>query len=126
MLFVGRATYGWAVDDRDTERLFTDVCESQVFARPDQMKWVEKRKLLEQIRILAGCQESYTGSDWVATGFVRTYCVGQSLQIVSGRIESFRCAVQETGRPLFRDIQTGIVCPSAKGCHIAYREKLEL
>lgn len=42
MLFVGRATYGWAVDDRDTERLFTDGCESQVFARPDQMKWVEK------------------------------------------------------------------------------------
>lgn len=41
MLFVGRATYGWAVDDRDTERLFTDGCESQVFARPDQMKWVE-------------------------------------------------------------------------------------
>lgn len=41
MVFVGRATYGWAVDDRDTERLFREGCDSQIFARADQMRWVQ-------------------------------------------------------------------------------------
>lgn len=44
LLFVGRAVNDWQTDCRDTELLFKeDGNEDQIFARPDQMKWVEDK-----------------------------------------------------------------------------------
>ncbi len=43
MLFVGRAVNDWKTTCRDVELLFKEGDENQIFAREDQMRWVENK-----------------------------------------------------------------------------------
>ena len=43
LLFVGRAVNGWITDCRDVELLFKEGDENQIFAREDQMRWIEDK-----------------------------------------------------------------------------------
>ena len=41
IIFVGKATNGWITDGRNVEKLFNGVDNERIFARMDQMQWVE-------------------------------------------------------------------------------------
>ena len=43
LLFVGRAVNGWITDCRDVELLFKEGDVNQIFAREDQMSWIEDK-----------------------------------------------------------------------------------
>lgn len=50
LLFVGKATNGWTTKERNVEKLFNGVDKERIFAKTDQMQWVEN---------LAGAENDY-------------------------------------------------------------------
>ncbi len=69
VLFVGRAVNGWITDDRDTATLFRPGDQSQIFARDDQMRWVERENICARSafwRVVGGLSRHLTGdsTDW--------------------------------------------------------------
>lgn len=69
VLFVGRAVNGWITDDRDTATLFKPGDQSQIFARDDQMRWVERENICARSafwRVIRGLSRHLTGdsADW--------------------------------------------------------------
>lgn len=69
VLFVGRAVNGWITDDRDTATLFKPGDKSQIFARDDQMCWVERENICARSafwRVVRGLSRQLTGNsaDW--------------------------------------------------------------
>lgn len=43
ILFVGKANNGWITQETDTKLLFSETYENRIFARDDQMKWVNNQ-----------------------------------------------------------------------------------
>lgn len=69
VMFVGRAVNGWITDDRDTANLFGRGNESQIFARSDQMQWVEQKNECARSafwRVVSGVSRNITdnGNGW--------------------------------------------------------------